>query len=202
MLKQKEKIDKSTWLTTTGQRVRYYIGDLARTCEGAIITTFMTMFLLMQGIHPGKMAAITLFVKIIDSFDDVIFGFLIDRIKIKGSGKYLPWFRKTFWLFPLFTVLFFMMPMQLSETVKLIWFAVFYLLYDLSYTLVEVPMNSLAVSITDNLDERNAIIQNRSILNNGIIMFIGIIFYTLISEKVGLPIKNVVVGRFGHLEQV
>lgn len=194
MLKQKEKIDKSTWLTTTGQRVRYYIGDLARTCEGAIITTFMTMFLLMQGIHPGKMAAITLFVKIIDSFDDVIFGFLIDRIKIKGSGKYLPWFRKTFWLFPLFTVLFFMMPMQLSETVKLIWFAVFYLLYDLSYTLVEVPMNSLAVSITDNLDERNAIIQNRSILNNGIIMFIGIIFYTLISEKVGLPIKNVVVG--------
>lgn len=65
------------------------------------------MFLLMQGIHPGKMAAITLFVKIIDSFDDVIFGFLIDRIKIKGSGKYLPWFRKTFWLFPLFTVLFF-----------------------------------------------------------------------------------------------
>lgn len=194
MLKQKEKIDKSTWLTTTGQRARYYIGDLARTCEGAIITTFMTMFLLMQGIHPGKMAAITLFVKIIDSFDDVIFGFLIDRIKIKGSGKYLPWFRKTFWLFPLFTVLFFMMPMQLSETVKLIWFAVFYLLYDLSYTLVEVPMNSLAVSITDNLDERNAIIQNRSILNNGIIMFIGIIFYTLISEKVGLPIKNVVVG--------
>ncbi len=85
MLKQKEKIDKSTWLTTTGQRARYYIGDLARTCEGAIITTFMTMFLLMQGIHPGKMAAITLFVKIIDSFDDVIFGFLIDRIKIKGS---------------------------------------------------------------------------------------------------------------------
>ena len=65
MLKQKEKIDKSTWLTTTGQRARYYIGDLARTCEGAIITTFMTMFLLMQGIHPGKMAAITLFVKII-----------------------------------------------------------------------------------------------------------------------------------------
>ena len=24
MLKQKEKIDKSTWLTTTGQRARYY----------------------------------------------------------------------------------------------------------------------------------------------------------------------------------
>ena len=118
MLKQKEKIDKSTWLTTTGQRARYYIGDLARTCEGAIITTFMTMFLLMQGIHPGKMAAITLFVKIIDSFDDVIFGFLIDRIKIKGSGKYLPWFRKTFWLFPLFTVLFFMMPHATQCTVS------------------------------------------------------------------------------------
>ena len=194
MPKEKIKLDKSNWLTTTGQRARYYIGDLARTCEGAIITTFMTMFLLMQGINPAKMAGITLFVKIVDSFDDVIFGFLIDRINMKGNGKYLPWFRKTFWLFPLFTVAFFMMPVSLSENVKLIWFTVFYLLYDLSYTLVEVPMNSLAVSITDNLDERNAIIQNRSILNNSVIMFIGIIFYTLISEKVGLPIKNVVVG--------
>lgn len=204
-MKKKEKpiLDKSTWQTTTRQRGKYYIADLARTCEGAIITTFMTMFLLMQGINPTKMAGIMLLVKIVDSFDDVIFGFLVDRIKITnfkklkkiaGEGKYLPWYRLTFWMFPIFTILFFLMPMHISETGKLVWFAVFYLLYDLSYTLVEVPMNSIAVTLTDNVDERNVIIQNRSILNTNVIMLIGIVFYALVSEAVGLPIKYVVVG--------
>lgn len=205
-MKEKEKkpiLDKSTWLTTTKQRSRYYISDLGRTCEGALITTFMTMFLLMQGINPAKTAGIMLAVKIVDSFDDIIFGFLIDRLKLTnlsklkriiGEGKYLPWYRLTFWMFPIFTICFFMMPMQLSEGFKLVWFAVFYLLYDLTYTLVEVPMNSLSVSITDNLEERNTIIQNRQILNNNVIIFIGLIFYSLVSEMVGLPIKWVVVG--------
>ena len=55
-------------------------------------------------------------------------------------------------------------------------------------------MNSLAVSITDNLEERNVIIQNRQILNSGIIMIIGAVFYALVSEMVGLPIKWVVFG--------
>ena len=206
MKKEKTKkpvLDKSTWLTTRKERSRYYISDLGRTCEGAIITTFMTMFLLMQGLNPAKMAGIMLFVKIIDSLDDVIFGFLVDKLhldnleKLKnavGEGKYLPWFRLTFWLFPIFTVLFFQMPQSLPEWGKLVWFGVFYLLYDLTYTLVEVPMNSLAISITDNVEERNVIIQNRQILNNSVVMLIGIIFYALVSEMVGLPIKWVVVG--------
>lgn len=206
MMKTKESkpiLDKSSWLTTKKQRTKYYISDLGRTCEGAIITTFMTMFLLMQGINPAKMAGIMLVVKIIDSFDDVIFGFLIDKFhlenlkrfrKLAGEGKYLPWFRLTFWMFPIFTILFFMMPQSLPEWSKLIWFGVFYLLYDLTYTLVEVPMNSLAITLTDNVEERNVIIQNRQILNNSVIMLIGMVFYLLVSEMVGIPIKWVVVG--------
>ena len=192
--KEKTVIDKSSWLTTKKQRAKYYIADLGRTCEGAIVTTFMTMFLLMQGIDPAKMAGIMLIVKVIDSFDDVIFGYLIDRIKIKGEGKYLPWYKHSYMLLPIFVIIFFMMPQNTSEGVKLAWFGIFYLLYDLAYTVVEVPMNSLAITITDNVEERNVIIQNRNILNTNIIMIIGIVFYVLISEAVGLSIKWCVVG--------
>lgn len=199
----KMKISQEGWRTTRKQRAKYYIADLGRTCEGALVTTFMTMFLLMQGMNPGYIAGVMLAVKIIDSFDDVIFGFLVDKIKIAnieklrkiaGTGKYLPWYRLFFWVFPIFTVLFFMMPVSISTGAKLVWFGVFYLLYDLSYTFVEVPMNSMALTLTDNLDERNVIIQNKSILSNGLIMVIGIVFYALVSEVVGLPIKYVVIG--------
>ena len=192
--REKTVLDKSGWLTTRVQRAKYYIADLGRTCEGAIVTTFMTMFLLMQGINPAKIAGIMLFVKIIDSFDDVIFGFLIDRIKIKGEGKYLPWYRYSYFLLPIFVIAFFMMPQSAPEGAKLAWFGVFYLLYDLVYTVVEVPMNSLAITITDNIEERNVIIQNRNVLNNNVIMLIGIVFYALVSEAVGIPLKWCVVG--------
>lgn len=204
MRKEKKPIlNKELWRTSTAERSKYYVGDLGRTCEGALITTFMTMFLLMQGINPASMSGIMLFVKIIDSFDDVIFGFLIDKLhltklgKLKkaiGTGKYMPWLRLTFWMFPVFTVLFFMMPKGIPEAGKLAWFAIFYLLYDLTYTLVEVPMNSISVTLTDNLEERNIIIQNKNVISNGLIMVIGMVFYALVSEKIGAPIRWVVLG--------
>ncbi len=194
--KEKAKVNKDGWRTSTSERVKYYVGDLGRTCEGSLVTVFMTMFLLMQGIDPAKMAGVTLIVKIIDSFDDVIFGHLVDKIKLKigGNGKYLPWYRATFLLFPIFTVLFFLMPSGWSENAKLVWFGVFYLLYDLAYTMVEVPMNSMAVTLTDNIAERNHIIQNRGIFSQNIIMVIGVVFYALVSEAIGFPIKYVVLG--------
>ncbi|MBQ6255824.1 MAG: hypothetical protein IJJ60_04470, partial [Clostridia bacterium] len=107
------KIDRSGWRTTKKERINYYIGDLGRTLEGYIVTAFMTLFLLFQGIDLVKISAVILFVKIIDSLDDVVFGFLIDKLNIKnskligklaGEGKYLPWYRATFFLFPIFTV--------------------------------------------------------------------------------------------------
>ena len=168
MAKTKTKPSREGWKTTKMERLNYYIGDLGRTMEGYIVTAFMTLFLLFQGVSLVKLSAAILVVKIIDAFDDVIFGFLIDKLnirksrllgKIAGEGKYLPWYRATFFLFPIFTVVFFLMPQGASETVKIVWFMITYLLYDLSYTLVEVPMNSMVVSLTDNTEERNSILK-------------------------------------------
>ena len=81
--------------------------------------------------------------------DDLVFGYVIDRInptqlkflsKLAGSGKYLPWYRATFSLLPLSVVLFFAMPGGLPEGAKLVWFAVAYLIFDLACTPSQVPM--------------------------------------------------------------
>ena len=101
MIKQEKKsVSHEGWKTTRSERINYYIGDLGRTLEGYIVTAFMTLFLLFQGISLLKISAAILVVKVIDACDDVIFGFLIDRLNIKnskllgklaGEGKYLPW---------------------------------------------------------------------------------------------------------------
>lgn len=202
MAKTKTKPSREGWKTTKMERLNYYIGDLGRTMEGYIVTAFMTLFLLFQGVSLVKLSAAILVVKIIDAFDDVIFGFLIDKLnirksrllgKIAGEGKYLPWYRATFFLFPIFTVVFFLMPQGASETVKIVWFMITYLLYDLSYTLVEVPMNSMIVSLTDNTEERNSILKFKGILGGIFTVFAGVIWMLLISEHVGFSIRSVAI---------
>lgn len=186
------------WRTTRRERFSYIVGDLGRTMEGYIVTAMMSTFLIFQGIDLKTIAGVMLVVKIVDAFDDVIFGYLVDRIKIQkwtklkritGEGKYLPWYRLTFLLFPIFTALFFFMPSSLSNTGKLVWFVIFYLLYDLSYTMVEVPANSMIITLTDQLDERNSLLQAKTIVGGIAIIGAGIVWMVMISEYVGVPIK-------------
>lgn len=200
--KEKKVISHEGWKTTRSERINYYIGDLGRTLEGYIVTAFMTLFLLFQGISLLKISAAILVVKVIDACDDVIFGFLIDKLNIKnskllgklaGEGKYLPWYRATFFLFPIFTVVFFLMPQGAPEAVKLAWFTVTYLLYDFSYTLVEVPMNSMIVSLTDNVPERDRILQVKGILGGIFTVLAGVVWMFLISEHVGVSMRMVAI---------
>ena len=199
---KKTPVNREGWRTSKKERINYYIGDIGRTLEGYIVTSFMTLFLLFQGINLVKISAAILVVKVIDALDDVIFGFFIDKLSIKnskllgklaGEGKYLPWYRATFFLFPIFTVVFFLMPQDASESFKIIWFMVTYLLYDLSYTLVEVPMNSMIVSLTDNVEERDSILQLTGILSAIAVVLAGIIWMLLISEHVGLSMRLVAI---------
>ena len=109
MEKKKQKVSQEGWRTTKKERRSYIIGDLGRTLEGYIVTAMMSTFMIFQGINMAAIAGAMLIVKIIDAFDDVIFGYLVDRIhitewkafkKVTGEGKYLPWYRLTFSCFP------------------------------------------------------------------------------------------------------
>ncbi len=199
-MNKKEKTDKTNWKTTGQERRFYIVGEIGRVCEGSIVTAFMTLFLVFQGIPLTLVAGVMLAVKIIDALDDILFGYFVDRIqitkwkafrKITGQGKYLPWFRLTFSLFPLFTILFFLMPTGFPMTGKLIWFTVFYILYDFGYTLVEVPMNSMMVTLTDNLEERNAIIQYKTVIGGLAVILVQVLWMVLVSEYVGIPLRLV-----------
>lgn len=196
----KTKISQEGWRTTRKERLNYIIGDLGRTLEGYIVTAMMSTFMIFQGIDMTTVAGTMLAVKIIDAFDDVVFGYFVDRIhlekwkifkKVAGDGKYLPWYRLTYFMFPVFTALFFCMPTGWRAEAKIIWFFVFYLLYDLTYTLVEVPMQSMIVTLTDNTDERNSILQTKTIVGSLATIGAGMVWTIAISEYVGIGIRDI-----------
>lgn len=193
MVKEKTK-KHADWRMSGRERFNYYLSDTSRLFGTAVFQTYMTAFLALRGVDLTVLAGVMLILKIIDAVDDVVFGYIIDKIKISewkvfqkltGEGKYLPWFRLTFFLFPLFTIVFYLMPSGLPLAAKVGWFMVSYLLYDLSCTLCEVPMNSLVMTLTDNTDERNHIITIKGIVTVVVAVFLGILLTLLVDPVVG-----------------
>lgn len=190
------------WQMTGSERRWYYVGETGRMFAAAVITQFLTVFLLFQHISAATVATSMLIVKMIDAIDDVVFGYFIDRFnptkipglrRIAGQGKYLPWYRTTFWTFPLATIIFFLMPQSLPEAAKVGWFTVFYLLYDLTCTLSEVPMNSMVMTLTESPSERNQILTVKGVV--AVIAAVGfaVVSQFLVSEVVGLSVTFVAV---------
>ena len=201
---KKERVNKHPdWQLSRSEKNWYYVGDTARLFCTSLVGSYMTMFLMFQGINTASLATAILLVKIIDSVDDVLFGYIIDRIHIKdwklfqkfaGDGKYMPWYRLFFWTFPVATILFFLMPKGAPDVFKIIWFFVTYLFYDFTCTLTEVPMQSMVTTLTDSPSERNSILTVKGVIT--VIAAIGMatVVSALLSEKVGMPLKNIGVG--------
>ncbi|MBQ6756932.1 MAG: MFS transporter [Oscillospiraceae bacterium] len=192
---KKERTNKHPdWRLSTRERFNYYLSDSGRLFGTSVFQTYMTSFLALRGVNLALLAGVLLVLKIIDAVDDVVFGYLIDKLKITewkafrkltGEGKYLPWFRLTFFLFPLFTILFYLMPSALPVWAKVAWFIVTYLLYDFSCTLCEVPMNSLVMTLTDNTDERTHILTVKGIVTMLAAVIVGVTLNLLVDPVAG-----------------
>ncbi len=174
------------WKTTNKERKSYYIYLSGQNMIYTMITSFLTTYLLFQGIDPVKSGAVMLIVKIWDALNDAVFGCIFDKAKFKSKQKFIPWLKISLPVIPLATALLYMIPNGASETVKLLWFAVFYLIWDTVYTLCDVPIHGMVTVMTDNLDERTSIISYKSIWS-GVGSGIATIIPTIITgQDVGL----------------
>lgn len=192
--------NRGDWKVSKSEKLYYFLGRIGIFGEQALIPNMMNTFLIFNGISLASVAFFTLIVKFIDAFDDLLFGFLVDKIdlkknkfvaKIAGQGRYMPWIRCFLWIFPVVVVAFFLMPANISEGAKIAWFCVTYLLFDLTYTIVDVPTQALSMTITDVPEERNNLLTIGMVLITGIMFVAGILQTVLISEGVGMSVASV-----------
>lgn len=173
-------------MTNSRERMSYYSFFMGQDAIYAIVTTFLTTYLLFQGINPAKSAVVMLAVKIWDAVNDTIFGVLFDSVRFKSNKKFLPWLKISTYCIPVTTVLIYVIPGSLSETYKLVWFAVAYILWDTAYTLCDVPIFGIVTVMTERIDERTSLLSYKSIwsgLGAGIATIVATV---LVGENVGL----------------
>ncbi|MBQ6600452.1 MAG: MFS transporter [Clostridia bacterium] len=174
------------WSTEPAERFSYYSYFAGQNMIYTLFNVCLTTYLLFLGIDPIKSAAVMLAVKVWDAVNDTLFGVIFDSIRFKSGKKYLPWIRVSTVLIPLATVLTFIIPSASSETVKLCWFAVAYILWDTAYTLCDVPIFGILTSMSQSIDERNSIQSLKSIATYAGVGITSTLATVLVSEKVGM----------------
>ena len=177
---------KPGWATSSSERMSYYSYFAGQNMIYTLFNTCLATYLLFLGIDPIKSAAVIFAVKVWDAVNDTLFGVIFDKIRFRSGKKYLPWLRVSTVLIHITTILTFIIPSSTSETVKLWWFAISYLLWDTAYTLCDVPIFGILTSMTHSVDERNSIQSYKSIATYaGVFVTSGLATF-LISEKVGV----------------
>lgn len=188
-MKTKEKKPQNPlWQTNPIERKSYYFYFFGQNMIYNMIAAYLTTFLLLVGINPAKSAAVMLAVKVWDAVNDALFGVIFDKIKFKSGKKFIPWLKIACALTPLATIAIFIIPNTetTSETFKLIWFAIAYIVWDTAYTLCDVPAFGIITSMTSNIEERNTILSLKGITGGVGSALTTVLVTVLISEFVGL----------------
>ena len=174
------------WTTEPVERLSYYSYFAGQNMIYTLFNVCLTTYLLFLGIDPIKSATVMLIVKVWDAVNDTLFGAVFDLIRFKSRKKYLPWIRISTILIPIATILTFIIPSGSSQTVKLAWFAIAYILWDTAYTLCDVPIFGILTSMSQSIDERNTIQSYKSIFTYAGVGLTSTLATVLISEKVGM----------------
>ena len=119
---------------------------------------YVETFLTDVGIAAGTAALILLVPKLWDAINDMIFGYLIDRTTFKNGQKFIPWVRIGVTAVGLTTIALFAIPESASQSVKVVWFLVAYVLFDISYTILDAPAYAVTTVMTSDVQERTSII--------------------------------------------
>ena len=174
------------YMTTFKERLSYWTYFIGQNIYYNITAAFISTYLAMQGIDLAKVAVVLLIVKVWDAVNDPIFGYIFDKVKFKSGQKSLPWLRIATALIPVVTILLFSIPSALSETGKLVWFGVAYVLWDTVYTLTDVPAYAMLNTMTDNLPERNTLLSVNRVFSGAGVLIYGVVLPLLIGESVGM----------------
>ena len=148
---------KLGYVTSKKERIAYclfFLGQNILWGYAGYVETFLTDI----GITAAAAAAILLAPKLWDAVNDVLFGYLVDRHVFKNGQKFIPWVRIGTTAIGITTVAMFAIPASMAQTVKIIWFLVAYILFDMSYTILDTPAFAVTTVMTPDVSERTDII--------------------------------------------
>lgn len=132
----------------------FFLGQNILWGYAGYIETFLTDI----GIAAAKAAALLIIPKLWDAVNDVLFGYILDRYTFKNGEKFRPWIRVGVSAIGITTVALFAIPASMSDSMKIVWFLIAYILFDAAYTVLDSPAYAITTVMTTDVDERSKVI--------------------------------------------
>ena len=164
-----------------GEKTAFTFGSIGKNILFWGIGSFLLVFFTdVFGLSPAAVGTLFLIARILDGVNDPIVGYILDHLKPTRWGRFRPWLLMGGVLAGLNFAALFLGP-DLSYTGKLIYAYVTYLVFGITFDLVDVPYASLMVTMTQNSNERNK-------LNS--LVAIGLIVGTGLTLVATVPLVN------------
>ncbi len=162
-------------------KIGYALGDFGCNLSFSLITVFLLLYYTQyMGLTPAQFGVIILILKIWDAINDPIMGTIIDVKPIGKNSKFKPWIRiGSYGLIISGAVVFLPFP-NAPTWVKIAICFCSYLVWDVCFTLVNVPYGAMNSSISGNTDERTALSVWRTIgaaVGGGVVMLLPLVCY-------------------------
>ncbi len=166
------------------ERIAYTIGGLGLQTVYMFITTYFQAFMTdTLGIGAGAAGIILVIARIWDGINDPMCGVLADKTRTRW-GSYRPWVVGGVIPAAVFGVLCFFSP-NAGVTAKIIYIAIVYICFGMSFTAFDMPFGCLANTMTEDYDERGLL---------GVLREIGSNAGQLVAAQVGGAILGAICG--------
>ncbi|MDO3387049.1 MFS transporter [Gilvimarinus sp. SDUM040013] len=151
-----QRLAKLSWR----ERIGYGLGDAGFNFYWAIIGSYLIFFYTdIFGISAAAAATMVTITKIVDAFTDPAMGAIADKTNTRW-GKFRPYL--LFGTLPMMGAgLLTMTTPDLGEGGKLLWAYATYMILMLTYTVLNMPYNSLSAVLTADAQERNTLNSTR-----------------------------------------
>jgi len=167
------------------------LGTLGRDALYTLISMYLITYLTeVVGLSDGQLAIIgTIMVvcRVFDALNDPVMGTIVDNTKTKW-GKFKPWIVFGAIASGIFTILLFA-DFGLSGNTYIVFFALAYLLWGISYTTNDISYWSLMPAISKDQKVREGVGAIARICAN-IGMFSVVVLYTMVPDIFGMPPKK------------
>lgn len=207
--KKAARKSREGWIVPRREKLSYFVSSGSHFTVHTFMSAFLTTYLLMIGVTPAVSATVMLVLRAWDAVNDILFGYFIDRVRFKPgkgkllgwffSGRYLPWFRIATLVIPFSMIITFSVNTNAPMWLRILQYALGYLLYDTAYTLSFAPWSCMLTSLTNNVDERN-FIQSYSVLGQALglvpVLFLGT---ALIAGDFGYTGSAILFAVYGFL---